>query len=163
MPNLKLEQFHVDQFVRLYLDIKAVAKSQEPPEPDFTVDFFGKTIGIEHTQLIKLPDENGIDFKAHTRIAQRIMQKAETTYNQNQSLCLLVHVHFRCDYKSIHKNPIQLYNNDIDKLSKFISGFISFQIPFIESSSHGSSFRYETMIMVLEDKFCQTKLIRSIS
>jgi len=144
MPNLRLEKIHVDQFVQLYLDYEVRAKSQNPPEPDFILDLSGKKIGIEHTQLIKLPDANGIDFMAHSRIAERIMQKAEILYNQKHDLCLMVHVRFRCDYGLNCINPIQLYNQDINELAKFISCFISLQMPLIKLTPHNSYFRYET-------------------
>jgi len=130
--------------VQLYFDSEVKAKSQTPPEPDFILDMPGKIIGIEHTQLIKLPDVNGIDFMAHSRIAKRIMQKAEILYNQKHDLCFMVHVRFRCDYGLNLKNPIQLYNQDIDELAKFISCFISLQMPLIELTPHNSYFRYET-------------------
>ncbi|MNK28372.1 hypothetical protein D3C87_467460 [compost metagenome] len=122
-------------------DFKAIP--QNPPEPDFVIQLNGKSIGIEHTQLIRLPDERGINFKAHNVIADKIMAKAETLYNKNHNNCLRISVDFKCDYGLASQNPTQLFNNDINVLSEYIANFISERLPFIIEYPHLTHFRFQ--------------------
>ena len=81
MPNLKLEQIHIEQFIKLFFSTEVKLEQQQPPEPDFKITSNEKIIGIEHTRLIRMPDANNIDIMAHSKIANKIMSEAETLYN----------------------------------------------------------------------------------
>ncbi|MBL4675225.1 MAG: hypothetical protein JKY70_03315 [Mucilaginibacter sp.] len=101
-------------------------------------------IGIELTQLIREPDANRVSIKAHSKYADQILKQAELLYNKAHNLCLMVHVDFKCSYGLSTTNPIQLRENDVKELSKYIANFVIQQLPKIRSSKHGSMFRYES-------------------
>jgi len=143
MPNLKLEQIHIKQFLSLMVEENISVESQAPPEPDFKFCYNNQFIGIEHTRLIKLPDNNGINPMAHTVIANKIVTKSYSLFNQKSNACLTVSIDFRCDFGLVVSSPLQLYNSDIDPLSSFITNFVLERLPEINMSNHGTYFIYE--------------------
>jgi len=134
-----------------------VAQPQAAPEPDFLVEASGHRIGIEHTRLIRLKDENGISFMAHHQIANRIMREAETRFNQQHDFCLMVHADFRCDYGLAVAEPVQLYNQDIKELSAYIADFVGKLLPDmarigLRESLHFETYDWDTLEKILPDK-----------
>lgn len=144
MPNLRLEQIHIEQFIKLFFNSSIGFEQQQPPEPDFKVKLDEKVIGIEHTRLIRKPDKNNINVMGHYKVADKIMHKAELLYNTTESMCLMVNVSFRCDYGLITNSPKQLYNNDIQELSHFIADFVKLQLPKIVASKQDAYFTFYT-------------------
>lgn len=162
MPNLKLEQIHVDQFVKLQWPYLVRAIPQAAPEPDFIAETRDGRIGVEHTQLIRTPDGRQIDIMAHSIIARKIMTQAEALFSVLHDFCLMVHVDFRCDYGLGVSDPVQLYNNDIKPLSQFLADFIGLRMPLIAElammkSIHFETYDWQTFTKLLPDK------IRSIT
>ena len=157
MPNLKLEQLHLDQFAKLRWSYPVTATPQPPPEPDFFVETIEGRIGIEHTQLIRMRDPQKVDVMAHSRIAGKIMVEAEALFDRQHDFCLMVHVDFRCDYGLAVSAPVQLFNNDIQPLSAFLADFIGRRLPMIDQlevmdSLHFETYDWDTLRQVLPDK-----------
>ena len=156
MEKELIEELHIKQFAKLIAQESKIDR-QPTPEPDFSITIGDSIIGIEHTQLIRESDENGVNIKAHSKYADQILKQAELLYNKAHNFCLMVHVDFKCSYGLSTSTPTQLRENDVKELSSFIANFIIQQLPEIQASEHGSMFKYESFdwderIMVLPEK-----------
>jgi hypothetical protein len=163
MPNLKLEKTHVNQFIKLIWSYPIIAVPQTAPEPDFMVESKDGRIGIEHTQLIRVRDSQNVDIMAHSKIADKIMAEAEALFKSQHELCLMVHVDFRCDYGLAVSEPIQLFNDDIKPLSRFLVDFIVLRLPILSelavmNSLHFETYDWNTLTRVLPDKITSIRI-----
>lgn len=141
----EIERRQVTAFLENFPEWSAIPVKQDPPEPDFYIEEKGKLIGIEHTRLIREPDENGFDPMAHAQMSQKIMSTAEEMYKQRSTVNMMVHVYFRNDYGLTRKDRVNLVNKDIDVLGRFIADFVIQNIPAeTKQHLHFDSFDWNT-------------------
>ncbi|MBK0380608.1 hypothetical protein [Mucilaginibacter segetis] len=143
MPDIIIEKYHVNQFLKILLGEDKQCISQKPPEPDFYTKIDGKLIGIEHTRLIREKDVNKINIMAHSKFADEIMVMAEELFNKKSSMPLSVHVDFKCDYGLVAKNPVQLKKEDKQYLSEFIADFVFGEVLNLQIADKYQIFQYD--------------------
>lgn len=156
MPNTLLELAHIKQFLKLLPFETSEPQAQNPPEPDFNFQLEGKLIGVEHTQLMRLPDNNGNNIIAHYRYAEEILQNAYDIYKLKSATCLMVHVSFKSTY-GLSMPSVQLQKNDVAELSEFIANFVHTHLPRILEEGHMAyiefeTWDYESMSQILPEK-----------
>ena len=150
MSALAEEEKHITSFWKHLNEFPDdVPQKQDPPEPDFFVEANQGLIGIEHTRLVRQPDQRNINIMGHYRCAEKIMRLAEQNFRRQTDLKLYVSVSFACSYGLVTKEPFFLSNRDIGHLSTFISEFVTHRIPpsgehwcFEHYDSHRNAFNF---------------------
>jgi hypothetical protein len=160
MSALAEEEKHITSFwkhLNEFLD--EVPQKQDPPEPDFFVNVDQGLIGIEHTRLVRQPDQRNTDIKGHYECAKEIMKLAEQNFRRWTDLKLYVSVSFACSYGLVTKERFFLSNRDIEPLSTFIAEFVACYIP--PSGEHRCFEYYDSYRNAFN--FPHDKRIRSIA
>jgi hypothetical protein len=143
MNKERIERLHLEQFLKLISSLPIIAMVQPQGEPDFVFQVNEKTIGLEHTRLIRLPDERGVNIKAHTVNADRIVAFAEAILNTKNNICLRVAVDFKCTYGLAVSPPVQLESKDTGMLSQFIADFVEEKLQDVLILEHLESIIFE--------------------
>jgi hypothetical protein len=132
MGDSRIEKIHIKEFLALVegLDVYELHR-QSPPEPDFWVETNLGLIGIEHTQIFKKIDKNGVDPVAEDRLGNDVLNKAKEYFGQICNQHVHVNLAFRSDYgangKIVKPNQIQKINRS--SLAKEIAEFVAKNIP----------------------------------
>ena len=104
--------------------------TQNPPEPDYSIETSDGLIGIEHTSLTHERDSNGVDIVMHNVLARKIVNNAWALFKAEFEVKLHVTVTFECTYGlAIKGNPIFLSASDIKPLSNYIFSLVKRNFP----------------------------------
>lgn len=119
MKNSKERQKQRERFLlEIFLQTQnlPIDITDEREAPDFLVNYEGRVVGIEVTELF-VPPRDGTTLQAHESLTNRIVQRAKADYQRRGCPPIHVSIGFapRCD----------LRNTDRDKLSKALVDFLA--------------------------------------
>lgn len=126
MGDSRVEEIHIEEFLTLVEGLEVSNWDRQlPPEPDFWAETNLGFIGIEHTQLFKKEDHNGIIPKRHESEASKILIQAQEKFNSLSEEKVHVEIYFNSDYgRKVLEEPVQLTARErkllIDPLIDFV-------------------------------------------
>ncbi|MFC3417160.1 hypothetical protein [Algoriphagus hitonicola] len=129
MKQKELERIHIEDFLKL-LPVEYSGKLIDFEEPDFILETKSGLIGIEHTQLFKKEDHNGIIPKRHESEASKILMQAQEKFNSLSDERVHVEIYFNSDYgRKVLEEPLQLTARERKLLVDPLVDFVLKNIP----------------------------------
>lgn len=129
MKQKELERIHIEDFLKL-LPVEYSGKLIDFEEPDFILETKSGLIGIEHTQVFKKKDSNGLNPIEHENESLTLLKLAEVEFNRISNSGVHVDIFFRFDYGFANiSNPVQLTARERKKLVIPLVEFVKKNIP----------------------------------
>lgn len=129
MKQKELERIHIESFLKLMPELYS-GKLIDFEVPDFILETNMGLIGIEHTQVFKKKDANGLNPIEHENESSNLLKLAEDEFNRLSNSGVHVDVFFRFDYGFGNiSNPVQLTAKERKKLIMPLVEFVRENIP----------------------------------